>query len=48
MKKDLIVIIGALIITALIVGFGVYQWNQPIKELPKSPVKLFNASAILD
>lgn len=45
MKRDILIILGATLITALIVGYGVYVWNQPIKEHPKSPVQIFNVEA---
>ncbi len=48
MKREVLIIAVATLLTALIVGYGVFVWKQPIKEAPESPVKLFNASALID
>ncbi len=48
MKREILIIVVTTILTALIVGYGVYVWKQPIDDAPKSPIKMFNASVIID
>lgn len=48
MKRGILIITVATLLTALIVGYGVYEWNRPTKETPKAPIHVFGANVITD
>ena len=48
MKREVLIITVTTLLTALIVGYGVYVWKQPIEETPKAPVHVFGTEVIAD
>lgn len=48
MKREILIITVAVLITILVVSYGVYIWRQPIEKVPKNPIEIFNASMIID